>query len=436
MCGEPKFVERFNQLRKINKFTDCSFKVEDRVFGCHKLILCAASPVFEAMMYSKFSEGSDYLLDVSNSIKITDISYETFESFLNYIYTGELAVENDGNEMDRLLELSYCAQKYIIEDMRKQCIQKLTEQLNDETILSFIAKSFEKHLEDILVSCLYYIADSLETGKHFSNLILNNENLHLTSRCFEFLLKNLLDYFGERDDVLCLVKAWSFTQLRVENMKISDETEAVVLRSLNLDENLREKIVQMKFSIADSSVKSFRIPRSFHRVYYKPVRPLIIEPSQLSFNANLSFKRFVIVNSLMVNSRLIPEQYDICDMSSQTYVENIHVEIFDKNSNESIYKQLHTISNVSYNAFFRINFTDSMILLPHHIYTIKLTWSIEAISFEYPRCIFSLLEKGSDGKVDANKNPLSGLVQFHEYDYCYNSPFGSIIQGISYDLIS
>lgn len=344
-------------------------------------------------------------------------------------------VKEDGSEVDRLMELSYCAQKYLIEDLRQQCLQKLTEQLSDHTILAFIAKSFEEHLEDILVSCLYYIADSLEAGKSLSNLILNNENSHLSPSCFEFLVKNLLDYFGERDDVLCLMKAWTFVQCQFENLKVSDESEAVTLRNLNLDESLLQKVVKMKFSFADTSAKSLRTPRSFHRVYYKPVRPFFIESNQLSFDANLSFKRFAIVNSLLVNSRLIPEQYDICDMSSQTYTENVNVEIFDKASNESIYRQLHTCSNVSFNAFFRINFTESMILFPHHVYTIKLTWSIEAIGFEYPRCIFSLLEKGSDGKVDANKNPLS-VVQFHEYDYCYNSPFGSIIQGISYDLIS
>lgn len=403
--------------------------------SCHKLILCAASPVFEAMMYSKFSEGSDYLLDASNSIKITDISYKTFDTFLNYIYTGDLTLEKDENEMDRLMELSYCAQKYLIEDMRKQCLKKLTEQLNHDTILPFIAKSFDMHLEDILVSCLYFIADSLEAGKNFSNLLLNNEHSHLSPRCFEFLIKNLLDYFGERDDILCLIKAWTFMQCQVESDTISDASQAVTLSKLNFDETLSEKIVQLKYSFVDPSSMTMGIPRSFHRVYYKPVRPYIIERNQSSFDVNISFKRFIIMNSLMINSRLIPEQYDICDMSSQTYTENVNVEIFDKASNKSLYKQHHTCNNVSYNAFFRINFNDSMILFPHHVYVIKLTWSDEAIGFEYPRCIFSLLEKGSDLKVDSNKNPLS-VVQFHEYNYCYNSPFGSIVQGISYDLIS
>lgn len=424
----PKFVERFNRLRVINKFTDCSFKVDNRVLSGHKLILCAASPVFEAMLYSQFLEGADYSLDASNSIKITDISYETFDLFLTYIYTGELVLEKD--EIRQLIELSYCAQKYMIEDLRRKCLKKLAELLNRDTILLFLAKSFENHLEDFLVSCLYFVADSLEAGNSFSNLLLNNEESHLTARCFEFLAKNLLDYLGECDAVLCLIKAWTIVQSQLD-----DSSQAVTLTKLNLDDSLRDRITQMKASFIEKSVGALMIPRSFHRVYYKPVRPFIIERNQLSFDVNISFKRFSKINSLMINSRLIPEQLDISDMSNQTYTENLHVEILDKLSNKSLYKRHHTIDNVSFNAFFQLNFDDTMILFPHHVYVIKLTWKLEAIGFEYPRCIFSLLEKGGDEKVDFLKNPLS-VVQFHEYNYSYNAPFGSILQGIDYGLIS
>lgn len=384
------------------------------------------------MLYSKFSEGSDYSQDGSSSIKITDISFETFEDFLNYIYTGELLLKADGNEMGRLIELSYCAQKYLIEDMRKQCLDRLTKFLTPDTVLMFIGKSFDMHLEDFLVSCLYFVADLLEAGNSCCNLILNNEKLHLTPRCFEFLVKNLMDYFGERDDVLCLIKAWSFLQCQEDDLDVNDETLAVTLSKLNLDDALSEKIVQLKSAFVEASP---RFSRSFHRVHYKPIRPLIIDRHQRSFDAQISFKRFSIVNSLLVNSRLIPEQFDICEMSHETYSESLDVEVIDKSSDKSLYKRHHTIDGVSFNSLFTIKFDGSMILFPHHVYIVRLSWSDEAFGYEYPRCIFSLMEKGSEVKADDNKNPLS-VVQFHEYNYCYNSPLGSIVQGIAYDLIS
>lgn len=434
---DSKFVERFNRLRKVNKFSDCSFKVENRVLSGHKLILSAASPVFEAMFYSKFSEGSGEFLNATKSIRIIDITHETFDSFLSYIYTGELTLKNDGCEINRLMELSYCAQKYLIEDMREQCLKKMTEYLNFNTIFMFLEKSFEMHLEDFLVSCLYFIADSLEAGASFNNFLMNNENFHLPPRCFEFLVKNLLDYLGECDNVLCLIKTWSLMQCQLKNLKLNDENQAVTLKELNLEDIVISKIVELKSVFVDplSTKALVRISKSFHRDYYKPVRPLIVDKSELSFTANVSFKRFVIVNAVVVNSRLIPEQFDICEMNNQTYTENLVVELFEKASNKLVYKQQHIVDHVNFNGFFHVKLKDSLVLFPHHVYAIKLSWSDEAIGFEYPSCIFSLMEKGGEVKAKDNKSPQS-IVQFHEYNYCYNSPFGSIIQGISYDLIS
>lgn len=48
---EQQFIERFNDLRRYDKYSDCSFKVEGHVINAHKLILTAASPVFEAQFY-------------------------------------------------------------------------------------------------------------------------------------------------------------------------------------------------------------------------------------------------------------------------------------------------------------------------------------------------------------------------------------------------
>ena len=422
-------------LRKQNKFTDCSFKADNGVINCHKLILSAASPVFEVMFYGKFSE-----VETMNSIKITDISLETFEMFVDYIYTGELNVnscrelKSEEEEINCLLNLSYCAQKYLIEDLKLKCVEKLSDFLKNDTVLMVLNKSFDMHLDDDLVASLYFIVDALEAGKTLVNVILNNEEFHLTSSCFEFLVKNLIDYFGSREVLMCLIKSWCFMECQLENLPYDDQSMAVALSKLNLEESLEERVMNLDSADIEKP-PSDSIFRMFHRVYYKPIRPFIIEDDQMSFDLNLSFKRFIIINSISINSRLIPEQFDICDVSSQQYVENITVEILTKNTNKSVYKQHHTINNISYNSFFKISFNEKIILFPHCIYTVKLSWPLESIGYEYPRCIFSLKEKGGDEKLDCKKNPLS-VVQFHEYNYIWNSPAGSIVQGISYDLIS
>lgn len=390
--------------------------------------MSAASPVFEAMFYGNFSH------DMTNSILITDISHQTFELFIDFIYTGELKLK-ENEEIDSLVAMSYCGQKYLIEDLRKLCLKKLNELLNRTNILHFLAKSFEYHLEDFLVACLYFFVDSIDSGTSFCNTILNgDESKHLSANCFEFLAKNLLDYFGtECHAVLCLIKSWTIKACHVDNTPACDDSIAVNVKLLNLDDQMCRTILQLKAGFLDAL--SDRLTKSFHRVYYKPVRPLIIEKNQLSFDVNVSFKRFISIKSLTVNSRLIPEHQDMCDINNQVYTENITVELFDKCNSESIYKQHHIIENVGFNESFHVDLNDRMILFPYCVYVVKLTWNEESIGSEYPRAIFSLLEKGSEGKVDVLGNPDS-IVQFHEYNYCSNVPFGSIVSGIFYDVIS
>ena len=109
--SEEKFNERFKNLRKTNKYIDCQFKVDAGVYQAHKLILAAASPVLEAMLYGG--------MQTNEAIKITDISGRTFEKFIDYAYTGAIALrEDEDDKLEDLLELYYCGQKYLVDDLR------------------------------------------------------------------------------------------------------------------------------------------------------------------------------------------------------------------------------------------------------------------------------------------------------------------------------
>lgn len=376
------------------------------------MIFAAASPVFEAMFYGKF--------DITNSILITDITYNSFQLFVEYLYTGNLKL-NESEEIESLLELACCGQKYIINDLRMKCVSRLREVLNRENVFTVFSKAFEYHLEDFLMACLYFFVDAMESSVSLCNVIINRNSNELSSPgCFEFLAKNLLDYLGDRQEVLTLIKAWSLHQTK----KTSLDEEVVT--KLNLDSLLTDKLIQMKAAFFDASSK---VPKSFHRIYYKPVRPFIIERGQNYYDVNISFKKFVIVNHFTLNSRLIPEQYDFCDVNNQSYVEKIEVNIFEKSSNQIVFSSDNVIDNVSFNASFKVKISDRMILFPHHTYVVRFKWNDDQAGFEYPRAIFSLVEKSDR----CNKNQQSGVVQFHENNI--NFPFGSIVQGVFYEIV-
>jgi ankyrin repeat/BTB/POZ domain-containing protein 2 len=63
---DPKFVNN-------PELSDVSFRVENRIFYAHKLVLVTASPRFQSMLNSRFCEGSPPVL------QINDIRYDIFQ---------------------------------------------------------------------------------------------------------------------------------------------------------------------------------------------------------------------------------------------------------------------------------------------------------------------------------------------------------------------
>lgn len=315
-------------------------------------------------------------------------------------------------------------------------MEKLSEILDNDNVLRILQKSFDNRLDDFCMSCIYYIHEQMtRNGVSFSNAIFNDEEYHLSHSCLTFLVKYLLDFSGVNDVLLCFLKSWCLIECKLSDKITTDDNIRDLLEELDFDETIINSTVET-FAIALESPANVNRDRqflkTFTRHYYKPVKPLIVGVD-MEYDSNVSFKRFVILRELNVNSRLIPENLDIYDMMNQTYTENIFVEIYLKNNpKDVIYSQFCTVSDVNYNAFFTIKFSSQIVFFPSYVYTIRFSFGEDAVGFEYPRCIFSLKE--NDDRPSIDNNPKS-IVQFHEY-FFEPLEFGSIIQGISYNLYS
>lgn len=409
------FGERFNQLRNQNKFTDCCFEVEGKSFLCHKLILSASSEVFEAMlMQPYFCEGQNDSKISGNVIKVTDISYETFNDFLNYLYTGEIHVEM--KTVDELIKLCCAANKYMVKSLIEKCIEEISKEINFGRVLEIAQKSFDNHLEEIIINCLYFLAEHMEGGSSLLNEFLT---FPLDSLCFEFIIKNLLDYFPPANDIVGVIKSWIISQSRLDEKKICNQR--FLLDSLSLDVETCEKVLNLK--ACHFNVKNEKIFKVFRRHYYKPVSPYIVEPSQMFFQETISFKKFVILKSLLVNSRYISDS----DTNVSSYCENVNLSLIEVESNSLVYERNHVIENVIFNDIFQLDLVNHpLILFPDHLYKMKISWLNESIGFEYPRSIFSTKENEINRKQQI-------VATFHESQFLSR---GSIVQGISYEIIS
>jgi len=112
----------------------------DQVFYCHKFMLSARSPVFQAMFQSGLAENR------AGSVEIGDINPNVMIEMLRYIYSGcTLAVEIFGRE------LLACADKYQLDKLKNCCEEYLSGTLNVENCIDLLllgdlnqAKSLKK----------------------------------------------------------------------------------------------------------------------------------------------------------------------------------------------------------------------------------------------------------------------------------------------------
>jgi speckle-type POZ protein len=93
------------------------------------LILASGSPVLAAMFENDFEEKRKRIAN------ITDIRSNIFENLLRYIYTGEVALET---EVEDVTELLIAAEKYAVETLKEECALYLSRDLKVENAARYL----------------------------------------------------------------------------------------------------------------------------------------------------------------------------------------------------------------------------------------------------------------------------------------------------------
>jgi BTB/POZ domain len=113
--------------------TDVTFECQGKKLRAHKVILAAASPVFEAM----FKEGTKELEE--NYVIIQDIESDVFEVFLRFLYSGNV------DQLDEMFtDLFPVADKYDVQPLRKICIRHMADNISVENAVEVLALA-ERH---------------------------------------------------------------------------------------------------------------------------------------------------------------------------------------------------------------------------------------------------------------------------------------------------
>ena len=153
-CLQDKYHYNLNiRMAKMltnQTLTDVTLQVKDKEFKAHKLILAAASPVFEAM----FKEGTKEHED--NYVNIEDIDSDVFEVFLRYLYSGQ--AEN----LDEMVsELFAAADKYDVQPLREICIHHMVKNISVNNAVNMLVLADRYNVEPIKLQAQKFITNNI-----------------------------------------------------------------------------------------------------------------------------------------------------------------------------------------------------------------------------------------------------------------------------------
>ena len=170
---------------------DCDGSFE---FAVHGPLLAAASPVFQDI----FSD--DLLSQEGSRYRLKDVTCNTLGDLINFIYTGEVAVEEEN-----VVDLLHAACDYEIPTLARACCDWLEVQLSSFNAIGVWLLAREQQSE--------YISDLEEIAKsyiiaNFTSVCRQDEFLELEYEDLEEIIRN--DYLGvqNEEEVFAAVVNW------------------------------------------------------------------------------------------------------------------------------------------------------------------------------------------------------------------------------------
>ncbi|XP_059490003.1 uncharacterized protein LOC132205136 [Neocloeon triangulifer] len=197
-------ADDLNKMRKDRIGTDCEIKVQDETFYCHSIIL-------------KRCEGS-FFRDILNEevgyiLQIEDISKETFEIILQYLYTSKV----DLMSLDEAEQVLAASVMLDLKELIEHCTRFCTQQLGETE------SSFWKKLDELLKDqprpyqiCLFGVGS-------FNNLLTKKEFLSISYNTLHFVVEQSYLSRCTEKTLILYVEEWATYHLRNANIEVNFE---------------------------------------------------------------------------------------------------------------------------------------------------------------------------------------------------------------------
>lgn len=387
-------------LKNGEKYADCTFCVEDKKIYSHKLILSLASPVFEAMFYGYFENES--------IIEISDITAITFNLMLEFIYTDQITgLTNDGTSQHSLIdrysietyiELFYCAEKYLLNDLREKSLRAISNGLDNSNILQVIEFAFNNNIEAITEMCIRHLHLLSITNIHQFKQLIHRPNCHISKECLLFLVDQYRNYFDAEQIESFIIEFVEQWYAKENSNQQNSKNFQEILDELRDGNDSRTVKLMDKFPIVYRADREHWIP--FFRKKYGSSGKLKLNDNRIH-SIHLKTNQTVLIKSLILNTRLNTlsslfgshvgdrQNFRFSPFHSppkRTYDEEIQITIRSSKTNDLIRIETFQKKHLEFNSKVFLTFKKPISLFNYDAVTIEFEWSdkMNIDNLEYP----------------------------------------------------
>ncbi|KAJ5072365.1 pep-cterm sorting domain-containing protein [Anaeramoeba ignava] len=214
-----------NLLNSSNEFFDFTININyqsQKTYSieCHSAILSSRSEYFKGLLRSKMKEYQE------RKVEFFDIRPEIMQSFINYIYTGQIELNHEN-----AIEMLVISRKFCSEELIQSITNYIQKNIHFENVIDLLELSRQFDFDDLKILCLDFICLNL------SGFVNHPSFVKLSLEDLEFILNS--DHLPMESELFILdsVVRW------IEYNKNNENQLENKVNDLNYDQDIIKKLL-------------------------------------------------------------------------------------------------------------------------------------------------------------------------------------------------
>lgn len=141
------------ELLNENKFVDCTLKVGDRSFPCHRLIMAACSPYFREIFFTEDGKEAEN----TKEVVLEDVNPSILDMIIQYLYSANIELTDDNVQ-----DIIAVANRFQIPSVFTVCVNYLQKKLSLSNCMAIFRMGLVINCPRLAVAARNFIADRFE----------------------------------------------------------------------------------------------------------------------------------------------------------------------------------------------------------------------------------------------------------------------------------